>query len=111
MLINTMCYLKSHFLPQNQIPSTSNYVKTVVSIGTKGDESIPFEDKVIKLEKEKDALLDANRKMMSFMGPVIVASDDSTLSSDEENFQPVINTRNYQTDPEFAKLYPFLCNV
>lgn len=82
----------------------------MVDVGVQADVFLPAEF-VVKLENEKEELAQANRKMMQLLGDQIVPSDDSDLSSCEDNFEPIVNTQHFLRDSSFAKDYYYLCNV
>lgn len=72
-----------------------------------------LEVKLIKKEKENEMLIDSLKKANRRLGVEYISDtdeSDTTLDSDS-NSDPVVNTRHYQLDAEFAKIYYFITNV
>lgn len=65
---------------------------------------------VVKLEKENENLYAANFRLNQRVGLEEIF-DSSSESSDDNEFKPAVNTRNYQMDGELAKSYYFITNV
>lgn len=65
---------------------------------------------VVKLEKKNEDLYVANLRLNQRVGLEEII-DSSSESSDDNEFETAVNTRNYQIDGEFAKSYYFITTV
>lgn len=66
---------------------------------------------IVKLEKEMQIKNQTIKILNNRIGDDILDSDDSLLSDDDHQFETKVNTREYQIDQQFGKIFYYLTNV